>query len=311
MILSEYHNMNEFSHLHESVRQIISLSNQERLKYLYSDKWIGYDRAKNILDLLDDLLNQPIRIRPQSLLIVGEPNIGKTTIIRKFVERHPQTNIEDQFNKIIEVRKHHLLIDAPIGADEKKLYIAILEQFLVAFKHTSPAIQLKHQVVHLFIKFHIRMLIIDEIHNFLTGTPLKQREIMNVLKNLSNELNLSIVGVGAQEAVQILYSDQQHASRFDVAELTTWALDSNFRKLLASYEKLLPLRQPSGLAGKEKAIAIHQISSGNLGDIIRLLMDCTKEAIDSGKENIDISIINQFRERKTNQSYRSIRSINV
>lgn len=88
-------------------------------------------------------------------------------------------------------------------------------------------------------------------------------------------------------------------------------MDSNFRKLLASYEKLLPLRQPSGLADKEKAIAIHQISSGNLGDIIRLLMDCTKEAIDSGKENIDISIINHFRERKTSQSYRSIHSINV
>lgn len=228
--------MNELLHLQEHVRPLVLLSKEKRINYLYSDKWVGYDRAKNIMALLDDVLNQPKRARPQSLLIVGEPNIGKTTIIRKFVERHPQTNIQNRLNEITEVHKHHILIDAPVGADEKRLYIAILEKFLVAFRRTAPAIELRYQVNYLFRKFHIKMLIIDEIHNFLTGTSLKQREVMNVLKNLSNELNLSIVGVGTKEAVQILYSDPQHASRFDVAELTSWGLDNDFRKLLGRVE---------------------------------------------------------------------------
>lgn len=302
-------NMSELQHLQEHIKPIVFLPQKDRITYLYSDKWIGYDRARSIMALLDDILSQPKRIRPQSLLIVGEPNIGKTTIVRKFVERHPQTNIHNQLNEIIEARKHHLLIDAPIGADEKKLYIAILEKFLVAFKRTAPAIELRYQVNHLIRKFHIKMLIIDEIHNFLTGTALKQREVMNVLKNLSNELYLSIVGVGTKEAVQILYSDPQHASRFDITELTSWGLDNSFRKLLASYEKLLPLKKPSNLAERELTTAIFEISSGNLGDVIRLLIDCSKEAINSEKEYIDIGIINQFRKQKNTNSYRSIRTI--
>lgn len=287
------------------------LSKEKRINYLYSDKWVGYDRAKNIMALLDDILNQPKRTRPQSLLIVGEPNIGKTTIIRKFVERHPQTNIQNRLNEITEVHKHHVLIDAPVGADEKKLYIAILEKFLVAFRRTAPAIELRYQVNHLIRKFHIKMLIIDEIHNFLTGTSLKQREVMNVLKNLSNELSLSIVGVGTKEAVQVLYSDPQHASRFDVAELTSWGLDKDFRKLLASYEKLLPLKKPSNLAERDVATEIYEISAGNLGDVIRLLIDCSKAAINGEKEYIDIEIINQFKKQRNASSYRSIRTLNL
>lgn len=303
--------MNELSHLQEHVRPLVLLSKEKRINYLYSDKWVGYDRAKNIMALLDDILNQPKRARPQSLLIVGEPNIGKTTIIRKFVERHPQTNIQNRLNEITEVHKHHILIDAPVGADEKRLYIAILEKFLVAFRRTAPAIELRYQVNYLFRKFHIKMLIIDEIHNFLTGTSLKQREVMNVLKNLSNELNLSIVGVGTKEAVQILYSDPQHASRFDVAELTSWGLDNDFRKLLASYEKLLPLKKPSNLAERTVATEIYEISAGNLGDVIRLLIDCSKAAINGEKECIDIEIINQFRKQKNASSYRSIRMLTL
>lgn len=299
--------MSEYQHLHETLKPVINLTKDEKIKYLYSDKWIGYDRAKNILDLLEDVLNQPTRIRPQSLLIVGEPNMGKTTIVKKFLERHPATSIEDEDNKIIELRKHHIFINAPIGADEKKLYIAILDQFFVAFKHTAPAIQLKSQVIHLFKKFHIKMLLIDEIHNFLTGTAMKQREVMNVLKNLSNELSLSIVGIGTKEAVQILYSDPQHASRFDIAELTSWQLDNNFRKLLLSYERLLPLSFPSHLTDKSLATAIYEISNGNLGDTVRLLVDCAKEAIQSEKERIDITIINNFKRRHTHQGYRDVR----
>lgn len=298
--------MNDFPHLNKDIKVLMALSKEERINYLYSDKWIGYDKARNILNLLDDILNQPKKIRPQSLLIVGEPNMGKTTIVKKFIDRHPQTEIVNQFNETTELYKHYLSIDAPVGADEKKLYIAILEKFFVAFKHTAPVVQLRYQVNYLFRQFHIKMLIIDEIHNFLTGTAIKQREVMNVLKNLSNELGLSIIGIGTKEAVQILYSDSQHASRFDVAELTSWALDNNFRRLLTSYEQLLPLMKPSNLANKDLATPIFDMSRGNLGDIIRLLTDCAKEAICSEKEYIDISIINQLRIHKTANGYRSI-----
>ena len=69
------------------------------------------------------------------------------------------------------------------------------------------------------------MLIIDEFHSLLVGTPRLQRQVMNAIKMLCNELQIPIVGVGAKDAIRVLHTYPQHASRFDVAELPTWKLD--------------------------------------------------------------------------------------
>lgn len=73
------------------------------------------------------------------------------------------------------------------------------------------------------------MLIIDEIHNCLTGSAKLLPEVMNTLKNLSNELSLNIVGVGTREAITILHTDPQYASRFDVVNLPKWELNQDFK----------------------------------------------------------------------------------
>ena len=69
------------------------------------------------------------------------------------------------------------------------------------------------------------MLIIDEFHSLLVGTPRLQRQVMNAIKMLCNELQIPIVDVGTKDAIRVLHTYPQHASRFDVAELPTWKLD--------------------------------------------------------------------------------------
>lgn len=65
------------------------------------------------------------------------------------------------------------------------------------FRASDPEAKLRNQAVHLMRKLcETKMLIIDEIHNCLTGSAKLLPEVMNTLKNLSNELSLNIVGVG-------------------------------------------------------------------------------------------------------------------
>jgi hypothetical protein len=97
--------------------------------------------------------------------------------------------------------------------------------------------------------------------------------------------------VGTREAVRVLHTDPQHASRFDVASLPLWELNQDFQKLLVSFEKVLPLKEPSRLHQPELAAALHAISGGNLGDLHRLLVECATEAITTGAERIDKKII--------------------
>lgn len=279
--------MNGYAHIHPDFHHVMALSDKDRIEFLDHPRWIGYDNAQQILDMLQGLMHKPVRPRMPNLLIVGESNNGKTTIVRRFFELCGQGYVNENADPV----KPIILAEAPPSADEKGLYISILERFFTPYRATDSAAKLRYQVVHLFRACHVRMLIIDEIHSLLTGPATKQREVMNAIKLLCNELAIPIVGVGTREAVRVLHLDAQHASRFDVVSVPAWELNVGFQKLLAAFEKILPLKTPSRLHQPAIAAPLHMISEGNIGNLHRLLVECAAEAIRSGKEQIDRSIV--------------------
>src|SRR4029450_12720753 len=106
----------------------------------------------------------------------------------------------------------------------------------------------KHvQVLRILKQIGLRMLIIDEVQNILTGPVTKKRQFLNVLKYLGNDRQIQLVGVGTTEALRALQADPQLANRFEPAALPRWRLDQEFQTLLASFERALPLRELSRL----------------------------------------------------------------
>jgi type II secretory pathway predicted ATPase ExeA len=279
--------MIEYKHLHAEVQSVMNKTDKDRINFIDEPRWIGYGRAKLIMEHLESLLNAPKKSRMGNLLIIGKSNNGKTTLIERFYDLHGKSTIDEEGKSC----KPIILIEAPPRTEAKALYIAILKKFLTTYRPTDNADKLSNQVIHLMSECQVKMLIIDELHSFLTGTPVKQRTVMNVLKHLSNELRIPIIGVGTIDALMILHTDPQHASRFTVADLSIWEFDTQFASLLASFELFLPLKNPSLLKTKELAQRIYSISEGNLGNVHELLKACAKEAIKSGKEQIDAQII--------------------
>jgi hypothetical protein len=279
--------MNRNEHIHPDFRNILSHSAKDRIAFMDQPRWIGYSAANRIIDTMRGLMEKPARPRMPNLLIVGEPNNGKTTIVRRFMELHGQGYVNEDADPV----KPVILTEAPPSADEKGFYIAILERFWAPYRATDPVPKLRYQVIHQLRACRTRLFIVDEFHSLLTGSAIKQREVMNAIKLLCNELMIPIVGVGTREAVRVLHMDPQHASRFDVISLPLWELNQDFQKLLASFEKVLPLREPSRLHQPELASAVHAICGGNLGDLHRLLVECATEAMISGAERIDKRIV--------------------
>ena len=265
----------------------MSYSDVQRLDFIEQPRWIGYKRANLVLDSLKALMQKPRQPRMPNLLIIGEPNNGKTTLIQRFVDLHGEGFVNENSDPV----KPVIVAEAPPTPDEKGLYISILERFWAPYRASAPASQLRYQVVHQLRECGVRMLIIDEFHSLLIGTPVKQREVMNAIKLLCNEVGIPIVGVGTRNAVQVLHTDPQHSSRFDVLPLPLWKLDEEFQELLGKFEGVLPLKKPSLLGDPEKATMVHAICDGNLGNLQRLLSACAKEAIKSGKEEITQEII--------------------
>ena len=275
------------THIHESFRAALDLSPEERLHFLLEPRWIGYGRAKLILDDMAALMRMPKVPRMRNMLVVGDSNNGKTKIIERFRELYGEGYVSEDAQSIRPV----IVVESPPSADEKGLYVSILSQFWSPYKKNGTVTELRYDAISRLRLCQAEILIIDEIHSLLVGPTAKLRAVMNTIKMLCNELRIPVVGVGTRDAVRVLHSDPQHASRFDVYSLPLWKLDPEFQTLLAGFESVLPLKKPSGLSNPEMATLLFDISEGNLGDLHRLLIECTKVAIQSGRECITREIV--------------------
>ena len=111
--------MEQYNHLAEHVLETIVLSNEERINSLYTDRWIGYQRAITVLNMLTDILNRPRKLRPECLLIVGDSNMGKTTIIHEFAKKYYTKRVDDIDMQLLSLTKPVIPIQAPAKANVK------------------------------------------------------------------------------------------------------------------------------------------------------------------------------------------------
>lgn len=279
--------MAEIAHLNATAGAALDLPPAERIERIRRPRWIGYPRAEQLLAKLDDLLTHPKTHRMPNLLIVGDTNAGKTMIANRFVQRYPADDNPDGEAAIVPV----LAIQAPPGPDEGRFYNAILEVLSAPYQPRERVAQKQVQVLRLLKSIGLRLLVIDEVHNVLTGPVNKQRQFLNVLKYLGNDLQIPLVGLGIKEALRAIQADPQLANRFEPAALPRWQMDQEFQRLLASFERALPLRKPSRLADVHLARKLLALSEGSLGELSALLTAAAVYAVKSGAERIDETVL--------------------
>ncbi len=278
---------NAMSHLSESTAKLLSLSSDERIIRIRSPRWIGYSRAKEILNKLEDLLSYPQTDRMPNLLLVAETNNGKTTLVNRFKKAHPADDNAGGEGISVPV----LVIQAPPIPDENRFYNAILESLFAPYKAHDRVDKKQFQAIKLLRYVGLRMLIIDEIHHILAGSLNKQRAFLNVIKFLGNELRVPIVGVGIKDAFRAIQTDPQLANRFEPVLLPLWTVNEEFLRLLASFERMLPLKNPSNLHDMSLATKIHSMSEGHIGEVARLLTEAATHAVQTGKEQINAKVL--------------------
>ena len=275
-------------HLRPETHALAMLPSTERLARLRVERWIGYTRANKALTQLEALLSEePGKVRPQNLLIVGPSNNGKTMIAEKFRRAHPQRISDDGEHEVIPV----LMVQMPAEATANRLYTA-----LQVTLGTPVGFYSRHDIrealtLRLMRAVGVRMLIIDEIHNLLGATAMRQRELLNLLRFLGNDLRIPVVCLGIRDAYLAIRSDDQLENRFHPLLLPQWEPGEESARLLASFETILPLREPSHLSAAPLYELILRRSEGTIGEIATLLARATAAALLHGDEHIDCAVI--------------------
>jgi len=287
--------MSQYDHLLDKAFDLLQASKEEKIYYINEDKWIGYPRAQQILNRLEDLMVYPKVDRMPNMLIIGDSNNGKTKILKKFEGRYPLDIDEDTCLNIQPV----VFVSAPSKPDENAFFIRLLQKLHVPFsKNDSTAIK-REKVVRIMGIRKTRMIIIDEIQHLIAGSYNSQRAFLNSIKDLSNALKIPIVGAGIEDAFHAIQVDPQLANRFQVEVLGRWSFNVReerqaFAKLLASIETRLPLPAPSYLYKKPFIEQVHYLSDGLIGEAVSVVKQLATYAVKHELPCIDDSIFGEL-----------------
>ncbi len=274
-------------HLSAKTRELLDRPIEERIAYIQVDSWIPYSQANKILQQLEDLLNHPKCDRMPNLAITAQTNNGKTRLMKHFLSLH-QAGESGSGTITVPV----LYVQCPGFPDESRLYSAILLKLCKKFRPSAMAQEKLVHVLDALSKIEVRILALDEVNFTEVGTAAKQKRFLNPLRYLANELRISIVCLGTEEMMRVIRSVPSVENRFPPLVLPQWQSDQEFRKLLASFEKIIPLKFPSGLARSSALTAkLLNRSEGTIGELKMLLAAAATDAMRNGTERIIEEII--------------------
>jgi hypothetical protein len=277
------------THINAEVAELLDLPRPERIEHCKADRWIGYSRAIEIMQQLDQLLVYPKTLRMPNLLIVGRSGNGKSSIIERFASRHP-IQVSGTGTPIAPV----LHISMPETPDESEFWSEILWAMGISHGDRDSAALKKRQAKSVLSYAGIRVLVIDEFNN-LTTAGKRAGDLLAAIKGLSNDLKICVVAAGTQAAINALNLEPQMKSRFEPAVLDRWKLNTEYLRFLASYERLLPLCEPSDLASREIAPVLYGMAGETIGSTVKLLKEAASHALTVGKERIDAKVLKEMK----------------
>jgi len=243
--------------------------------------------AGRLLAKLNYLISYPKSVDMPNLLIVGQSGNGKTSLIHELMRQYPRDDNINGDSATIPI----VYCEAPPSPDLGGFYNEILDSIGLP-PHRGRVEARRYNVQSVLNLVGVKLLVIDEIQHGLQAGPQSQRIFLSAIKSLGNHLQIPIVALGTREALSLFNKDEQIRRRFALDELPGWKLDNDFRRLLLSFERLLPLRRPSNLASPELARLLHGLSMGTIGRVAKILAAAATAAIESGEEQITAAILN-------------------
>jgi TniB protein len=276
-------------HLTAKTRELLDRPIEERIAYIQVDSWIPYSQANRILEQLEALLRHPKCDRMPNLAITAQTNNGKTRLMKHFLSLHQASQTTSGT-----IAAPVFYLQCPGFPDESRLYSAILLKLCKRFRPNAPAQEKLGLVLDALSKIEIRILALDEVNFTEVGTAAKQKRFLNALRYLANELRISIVCLGTEEMMRVIRSVPSVENRFPPMVLPQWQSDHEFRKLLASFEKIIPLKHPSGLPRSSRMTTkLLARSEGTIGELKMLLAAAATDAMRNGTERINEEIIDR------------------
>ncbi len=181
-------------HLAPQAAALLNMTDDLRIRATRTERWIGFSRAKFALERLQFLCDHPPSTRPPGLAICAHSGMGKTMLVEKFRRTNPPTVDTIAGAETVPV----LSISLSSKPSERRIYAQLLSSSGASLRHAMTLVEMEVRALSILKHLKVRVIVIDEVHNLLAGSPREQRVIL--FRPLSNELKASLVFLGIADA---------------------------------------------------------------------------------------------------------------
>lgn len=234
---------------------------------VFTPCWIDYPMGRSILKRFEQIYDQPKSYRPQCCLLIGEPAAGKTTIARRFLRSVNPVNKPSETAK----RMPAVYVQSPPKADAAALYSNILRNIDAPYESHWSIARKQDLVLRMLTNLGTRLLIVDELHAMLAGHLNDRSVYMNVLKFLSNELQIPLIGIGTKDVNRAIQTDQQFGNRFEPIVLEPFKADKDYVRFMIQVCKHAGFDDTKVLMNKTIVPRLHAMTGGSVGETWRLV----------------------------------------
>ena len=154
-------------HVAPGIVGFLDAPNHVRIRAIRTERWIGFGRARRVVEHLGALCEYPPSTRPPGLAIYGHSGMGKTMLVEKFRRDHPPA-----FNSAVGFETSPVLgISLTSRPTERRVYAQLLMALGVSVNERATLLELEIKAIRLLKDSMVRVLVFDEVHNLLAGSP--------------------------------------------------------------------------------------------------------------------------------------------
>lgn len=272
--------------------------NLDKLKELYrkvNEIYIVHPRLNKIFDSIAFAHeNSADSAEPECLLVTGIPGVGKSEIIRMYMNDYPRINTSEG----VEVPAFAAIVPKPTTI--KSFGTSLLKSLGDPFAERGTTTEITTRLAKFIKDCKVKIIFLDEFQHIPESAD--PDIAADWLKVLIETTRVAVVLFGLPNAAEILEANEQLESRFSnriYLEPFCW-FDNNldkkviegkqkeFKRFLAAIDKELPFPELSDLDSDDIAPRIFYASDGVTRPMMRLIRRASYIALSEGRNSISL-----------------------
>ena len=253
-------------------------------------EFIWHHDARSIADRIELRLHGALHDDEEGtdhFLVVGPTGNGKSRLMKTLAAKYASPQDPTQSCMSIPVLYTRM---APSGTPLGYLR-GVLDELGARYTVSNSFDQLYPLFVRLLGRLGVKVLVIDELQHIAIGKRDDKARMLNMIKDIGEQLRCVIVGCGLPDALYAMRWDAQLDRRFEPLPLNRWTVGLEFCRMLDGLEQTLPLPEPSDLGGEASAVWIADASEGTMKETQRLIRRAAMKAIQDGRPSIDLGLL--------------------